>query len=416
MANIVDLPTELLLAVVHSLGPHDILRLQSSSRSLHARLNEGFVWRTVLRNMCKAQSIFYPSYPVKENSYYTRLEPPVKPVTSTAIDIGQPVYSECHFLVPGGRFLIVAFPSTLRLFDLGPPDRTPFPKPVLVEDVKIEEHIAEDSEQHAAMTVQMLSESSLSEPRKRNQGNDAVRKSLPPAYDIEFGSAGPAFNHVATLKFEKSAFEWAEPYFLLTSSKDVTLIVLIDDFLCVNIVWNVPGMWYGFGPRVAILNGTTVVEHCGSVDFAIWSCSSETLHTFPVDRTTGVQLPFDIDSLYDADTIPLLRWDSFPDLSARRVLGLGASISSVWVDTRDEGVVLCEILFEGNAGNDPPPEKGTRLVLGCPLRITPVLKGEAYQTSPLVFEVQQRFWLPPNLGQRGCRAHRPPWRSSTGVA
>ncbi|KAJ3516351.1 hypothetical protein NMY22_g14232 [Coprinellus aureogranulatus] len=435
MANIAYLPTELFLAIVRSLGPRDVLRLQSSSRSLRARLNHGVVWTTVLRNICKEQSIFYPSYPVKEmsvsrlqracmtplrfaqfleqNAYCTRLEPPVKPVTLTAIDIGEPVYSECHFLVPGGRFLIVAFPSALRLFDLGPPDRTPFPKPLLVENVQISDYIAEDSEQHAAMTVKMLSENSL-----RVVVSFRTKETMQVlAYDVVFDSTEPAFKHVATLRLDKSAFEWAEPGFLLTSSNDVVLIELIDGGLSITIVWNIPGMWYAFGPRLngmgdrVILNETTVVEHYGYLDFTIWSCSSETLRTYPVDIASGIKIPFDLDNFYHTKAIPFHWQETCPGLPDVEIFALGRSVSTVWADGMDESAVQCEILFHGRSIQDPLSEQEIKPGIGYRLRIIPTLKDdEAFQITPPIVEEQERFRLPPNLGGTdGPKAHRPLW-------
>ncbi|KAJ3527839.1 hypothetical protein NMY22_g9630 [Coprinellus aureogranulatus] len=444
MASSLNLPPEILLAVVHHLEPHHVLQLQSSCRSLYGSLDDRTVWTAVLRNMCKAQSIFYPSYPVKEmsvnrlrraclapsrfarflesQSSYSCDEPPVKPVASTAVDIGEPVFSETHFLVPGGRFLLVTYPCTIRLFDLGCPDTVVLPKPILVSCEEFTK-ATEDQEQDTAMTVQMLSEDRL-----RVVVGFRTRETMQVlAYNIVFGSGTPAFEHVANLRFEKSSFDWSKPYISLTSSKEVTLIRLSGGDLSVTIVWNIPGRWYAFSPREhghgqrVVLNEEIVVEHYGYTDFAIWSCSAEVLRTFPVD-TTLVRLPFDIADFSHTKEMPPLIPHISPDISELPLLSLGRCAYSIWPDSTHECAVSCELLFQGSAGYDRPLDQDfldqeMSPGLGRRLRILPnISKGEAYQTSPLSIEVQEWFQLPPNLGGiQGLMAHRPQWMEAIGT-
>lgn len=63
--------------------------------------------------------------------------PPIEPIHTTSVDIGKPVPTEKHFLVPGGRFLITANPQTIDLWDLGAPDRAALERPALVARAKI---------------------------------------------------------------------------------------------------------------------------------------------------------------------------------------------------------------------------------------------------------------------------------------
>ncbi|KAJ3533505.1 hypothetical protein NMY22_g7309 [Coprinellus aureogranulatus] len=417
MGHIVELPPELLLSIGSILGPGDILRLQASCRTLRARLNSKAVWIQALRNVCKANTIFYPSYPVEEMSVarlqrasmaparFARLleshscndwlRPSIEPAGSREVHIGDPVFSEIHVLVPGGRYLVIAFPSTLRLFDLGSPDSAAHNHPILVASETIDDK-SEGPSHNTAMTVRILGENRLRViVALRTQTMSAL------AYDIVFAAGSATISRVATLRIDRSAFEWAEPHILLTSSTEVSLIQLIEGAFGLTIVWNVPGGWYAFGPNTrwfapdrVILEHSTVVDlYCGAHCISVWSCSDKNLRVYPVNVEESIELPFDLDEFYESDSIPAFPLKSLaPGLTHLRLRGEGAS--RIW---QHGSAALFDAFFQDET-----------TALGFRLRVLPSLEGEAHQISPPTIEVRESFRLPPNLSRaHSFEAHHP---------
>lgn len=75
---------------------------------------------------------------LRSNASYTNSPSPIDPWRTTTVAIGDPVESEEHFLVPGGRFLVTADPQFIAVWDLGSPDCAVFIEPVTLARVGIE--------------------------------------------------------------------------------------------------------------------------------------------------------------------------------------------------------------------------------------------------------------------------------------
>ncbi|KAJ3536830.1 hypothetical protein NMY22_g5859 [Coprinellus aureogranulatus] len=409
MGYILGLPLELLLGICNLLAPEDILQLQSSCRALRTRFTSREVWTQTLRNVCKVHSIFFPSYPVLEmgvsrlqrasmaparfarllQSYSSFEYPPrtVDPTSVTTVDIGQPVIKERHFLVPGGRFLVVAYPCALLLFDLGAPDCAALANPVLI----LSEEMEKDAEDTLRVVVLLR-----------------LHQITVYAYDILFASGQASAKRVATLKIDKDAFDWADHGLLITSSRTVSIIQMSGGQWGteITIVWNIHDNWYAFGPRKgtlasqhAIVNNSTVIQHDGEYTVAIWSCAAEHLQTYPADSRTPVTLPILQRERYlSSNAIP---GHNLPKIQPYTpgLVHMPIFFWSTWCgDDGKYGLSFDLILADRDLEVSGPGRAfSASPIWGYRGKITPSLNGLSYQVAPLNCEVQATFELPPSL-------------------
>ncbi|KAJ3532831.1 hypothetical protein NMY22_g7585 [Coprinellus aureogranulatus] len=441
MAHIVELPLDLLLGIANLLGPQSILRLQSSCRTLRARLTIKAIWVPALRTVCKAHSMFYPSYPVADMSVmrlqraamsparFARLldahasfEYPartVQPTGVTDIDIGEAVVSERHFLVPGGRFLVISNPRSLRLFDLGFPDCKALSSPILLLSRDIDQHIKADNER-TEMTVRMFDESTL-----RVVVLLSLQNTMALAYDIAFESGKASVRHIGTLRIDTPSPELEEPHLTLSSSHKTSVIQLgaMGNDHEVTVVWNISSRWYAFGPRTGmfakqhvVINGTTVVQQDGISQMAIWSCTEQHLKNYPVDPATQIKLPIPYEEYYSAEAIPSFdlpfRQPTPDDIRTCTFFG------GTWTDIEDKPTALFDIIVEGSPY--PLTLLGTEELLPPVLAyrgsILPSLDADPYHTEPPVFETKACFQFPSNLSGRWSGSLEPQLPFSTGIA
>ncbi|KAJ3536831.1 hypothetical protein NMY22_g5857 [Coprinellus aureogranulatus] len=441
MAHIVELPLDLVLGIANLLGPQSILRLQSSCRTLRARLTIKAIWIQALRTVCRAHSVFYASYPVAEMSVmrlqraamsparFTRLldahasfEYPactVQPTGVTDIDIGEAVVSERHFLVPGGRFLAISNPRSLRLFDLGSPDCKALASPILLLSEDIGQHIKADNER-TEMTVRMFDESTL-----RVVVLLRLQNTMALAYDIAFESGKASVRHIGTLRIDTPSPELEEPHLTLSSSHKTSVIQLgaMGNDHEVTVIWNISCRWYAFGLRTGmfakqhvIINGTTVIQQDGTSQMAIWSCAEQHLLTYPVDPATQIKLPTPYEEYHSADAIPSFdlpfRQPNTPD-DIRTCTFFGGA----WADTGDKHSAWFDIMVEGSPY--PLTLIGTEELLPPVLayrgRILPSLDAAPYHTDPPVFETKACFRFPSTLSGRWSGDLEPQLPFNTGT-
>ncbi|KAF7354241.1 F-box domain-containing protein [Mycena venus] len=136
-----DLPTDILIAIMSFMAPHDIIALRKVSRLLADTTRERSVWIDALRRFCADNDVYAPSFSLEEMSthelehaatgcrrFTSRLRTNFLRRNSVSpLSIRYSAHEE-EFdrlrLIPGGRFVVTVSRCTLWLWDLGSSPKT----------------------------------------------------------------------------------------------------------------------------------------------------------------------------------------------------------------------------------------------------------------------------------------------------
>ncbi|KAF6757439.1 hypothetical protein DFP72DRAFT_234275 [Ephemerocybe angulata] len=151
-----DLPADIWFEIAILLEPRDLLTMKLVCTALYKMFTDLDLWKYVLHAVCHRHSLFVPSFPIDDmnigelqraalgpHRWSKLLErnalplvdkksgPLLEPLVENDYPFGITTASR-QFLVPGGRFLVIASRESLGIWDLGTPGRPITSPPPLI--------------------------------------------------------------------------------------------------------------------------------------------------------------------------------------------------------------------------------------------------------------------------------------------
>ncbi|KAF6757437.1 hypothetical protein DFP72DRAFT_891147 [Ephemerocybe angulata] len=356
-----ELPNDVWFEVAILLEPQDLLCMKLVCRALYSIFADQELWKYVLHAVCRRHFVFLPSFPIDDMNATELQRAALGPyrwgkllernsrhsVKKENLALVRPMKENDYplrttrqskkFLVPGGRYLVVAHTESVDLWDLGPVGRAPLSPPVLVA----REELAPSSA--TAFQLEGLEVAPINEATLRIVVALVGSKALFSVFDISLDGENPSFKPIDSLVVETQV---DDTVFCTSLSIHGNRLHATLTRYAISLIWDFKtGRWtkgrsqvynsYHDYPTKAF-TGTAVIEF-GSNSLLVWAVPFSDAETAPVLQSTiylDEELP---KALGDMQEITYPRWEPISsDMTTIR-------LPSIW-HSRHCGSLIFDIL------------------------------------------------------------------------